>query len=149
MTNPDFHKAIRRFWWQHWLHYPVQGLLMGAAVVGGSYRSATGAALEPRLATWPVLLALLTVVPVLGVVLYALYRRMRPNLRRPTEQNLRIYQSRLFLRNSLASLVCLPLLASYVFTHAVFDLAASAAMLLALGWQTAPSATTYQRWLLS
>ena len=149
MTNPDFHEAIRRIWRLHWLHYPVQGLLMAAAVVGGSSRAAAGPTLEPRLATWPVLLALLAVVPVLGMVLYALYRRMRPNLRRPTEQNLRIYQSRLFLRNSLLSFVFLPLLASYVFTHAVFDLVAGGAMLLALGWRLAPSAKTYQRWLLS
>ena len=149
MTDADFHKAIRRIRWLHWLHYPVQGLLMGAVVLGGASHAAAGPTLEPRLATWPVLLLLGALVPVAGLLLYVLYGRMQPNLRRPAEENLRIYQGRTFLRNSLLSLVGLPMLASYVFTHAVFDLAACGAMLLALSWRTAPSATTYQRWLLS
>jgi hypothetical protein len=149
MTDAAFHKAIRRICWLHWLHYPVQALLMGAAVLLGGSRAAGGPTLEPRLATWPVLLLLLAAVPALGLVVLALYRRLRPSLRRPPEENLRIYLARIFLRNSLLSLVGLPMVASYLFTHAVFDLVAGGAMLLALGWRLAPSARTYQRWVIS
>ncbi|ALW85725.1 hypothetical protein AUC43_11875 [Hymenobacter sedentarius] len=149
MTDADFHKAIRRIRWLHWLHYPVQGLFMGVVVLVAGRHAAVGPTLEPRLATWPALLLLGALVPAVGVLLYVLYRRMQPNLRRPAELNLRVYQGRMFLRDSLLSLVGLPMLASYVFTHAVFDLVACGAMLLALSWRTTPSAKTYQRWLLT
>jgi hypothetical protein len=88
-------------------------------------------------------------VPAVGLLLYTAFRRMRPNLRRPSEENLRMYQGRIFIRNSLLGLVGLPMLASYVVTHKPFDLIAGAAMLLALSWRLAPSAQKYQRWLLS
>ncbi|SFP71256.1 hypothetical protein [Hymenobacter arizonensis] len=149
MTDADFRKAIRRLQWQHWLHYPVQGLLMGCVVLVAGSHTATGQTLEPRLATWPALLVLVALLPVAGLLLYSLYRRMRPNLRRLPEGNLRIYQGRLFLRNSLLALVPLPLLASYVVTHKPFDLLAAGGMLVALCWRLTPTATTYQRWLLS
>jgi hypothetical protein len=74
---------------------------------------------------------------------------MLPNLRRPAEENLRIYRGRIFLRNSLLNLVGLPMLASYAITHKPFDLVGCGAMLLALSWRMAPDAKTYQRWLLS
>jgi hypothetical protein len=149
MTDTDFHRAIRRIRWLHWVHYPAQALLMGGGVLAAGSRAAVGGTLEPRLATWPALLLLVALVPLVGVVLYGLYRRMRPNVRRPAEENLRIYLGRIFLRNSLLSLVGLPMLASYVITHKPFDLLAGGAMLLALSWRLAPTATTYQRWLLS
>ena len=149
MTNADFNRAIRYVRRVHWLHYPVQGLLMAGAVLLAGSRAAAGSSTEPQLATWPALLSLVALVPALGLVLAALYRRLRPSLRRPAEENLRIYLGRIFLRNSLASLVALPMLASYAFTHALFDAAASGAMLLALSWRLAPSAKTYQQWLLS
>ena len=148
MTDADFHQAIRRIRRRHWLHFPAQGLLVGAAMLATGSRTAVGATLEPRLATWPALLLLGALVPAVGLLLYGLYRRMRGNLRRPAEENLRIYQSRVFLRNSLLGLLPLPLLASYVVTHQALDLAAAAAMLLALSWRLAPSAKTYQQWLL-
>ncbi|WP_310392173.1 hypothetical protein [Hymenobacter sp.] len=149
MTDADFHQAIRRIRRLHWLHYPAQALLMGGAVLAAGSRTAVSTTLEPRLATWPALLLLGALVPVAGLLLFGLYRRMRGNLRRPAEENLRIYQSRVFLRNSLLSLLALPLLASYTVTHQVLDLVAGAVMLLALSWRLAPTAATYQRWLLS
>ncbi|MBF9237215.1 hypothetical protein I2I05_07380 [Hymenobacter sp. BT683] len=149
MTDADFRRTIRRLRWQHWLHYPVQGLVMGAVVLLAGPRTAVGPTLEPRLATWPVLLLLVALLLAAGLVLYAFYRRMQPNLRRPPEGNLRFYQGRIFLRNSLLALVPLPLLASYVLTHKPFDLIAAGAMLVALCWRLTPTAVTYQRWLLS
>ncbi|GAB3326329.1 hypothetical protein ACFQT0_13500 [Hymenobacter humi] len=149
MTDADFHRAIRRIRWLHWLHYLVQALVMGSVVLVVGRRAAVGNTLEPRLATWPALLLLATLVPAVGVLLYGVYRRMQPNLRRPAEENLRIYLCRIFIRNSLLGLVGLPMLASYLITHKPFDLIAAAGMLLALSWRLAPSAQKYQRWLLS
>ena len=149
MDNPAFQQAIRRIRWVHWLHYPLQTLLMGGAVLLAGQRAAVGPTLEPRLATWPVLLLLGGVVPLLGVVAYLVYRRLRPNIRRPAQENLRIYLGRIFLRNSLLCLAALPLLASYAVTHQLFDLVACVGVLVALAWQLAPSANSYQQWLLS
>jgi hypothetical protein len=87
-------------------------------------------------------------LPVAGLLLYGLYRSMRPSLRRAPEGNLRIYKARIFLRNSLLALVPLPLLASYVVTHKPFDLIAAGVMLVALCWRLTPTAKTYQAWLL-
>lgn len=149
MTDADFRIAIRRIRWLHWLHYPVQGLLMASVVLVAGSRAAVGPTLEPRLATWPVLLLLGALVPLAGLLLFALYRRMQPNLRRAPEGNMRIYQGRILLRNSLLALVPLPLLASYVVTHKPFDLIAAGLMLVALCWRLTPTAASYQRWLLS
>ena len=148
MNDADFALAIRRIRRQHWLHYPVQGLLMSSVLLLGSTRAAGGNTPEPTMATWPVLLGLLLLLPVLGLLLYAVFRQMQPNLRRPAALNLRVYQSRLFLRNSLLSLLGLPLLISFVFTRQPHELALCAAILMALSWQLAPSAATYQHWLL-
>ena len=148
MTDADFHQAIRRIRRRHWLHYPAQGLLMGGAVLAAGGRTAAGTALEPRLATWPVLLLLLALVPLAGLALRVVFRYMRPNLRRPAALNLRIYQGRVFLRNSLLGLLALPPLASWVVSRNPWELAVAAGVLLALGWQTAPTAAVYQRWLL-
>ena len=149
MTDADFHRAIRRIRRRHWLHYPVQALLMASGVLAGSGRAAVGPTLKPRLATWPALLGLLALVPIVGFLLYVVSRYLRPNLRRPAEENLRIYQGRVLLRNSLLGLLALPLLVSYAIGHHLLDLGLGGAMLLALGWQTRPSAQTYQRWLIS
>ena len=148
MTDADFHRAIRRIRRRHWLHYPVQALLMTGGVLAGSGRAAVGPTLEPRLATWPALLGLLALVPIVGFLLYAVSRYLRPNLRRPAEENLRIYQGRVLLRNSLLGLLVMPLLVSYVIGRRVPDLVLCGAILLALGWQTRPSAQAYQRWLI-
>jgi hypothetical protein len=149
MTDAEFHRSIRRIRGRHWLHYLAQALLMGGVVLAGSSKAATGTAPQPQLASWPALLLLGAVIPLLGVLLYVVARRMQPNLRQPAEQNLRIFQSRIFLRNSLLSLLALPLLVSYVFTRAPLDLVACIILLLALSFLTVPSAKAYQRWLLS
>lgn len=148
MTDADFHRAIGRIRRRHWLHYPVQALLMGGAVLAGSSRTAVGPTLEPRLATWPALLWLLALLPIVGFLLYAVSRSLRPNLRRPAKENLRIYQARVVLRNSLLGLLALPPLASYLIGNHPYDLVFGAAVLVALGWQTRPSAQAYQRWLV-
>jgi hypothetical protein len=147
--NADFHQAIGRIRRRHWLHYPVQGLLMASGVLAGSRQAAVGPTLEPRLATWPALLGLLALLPIVGFLLYIVSRYLRPNLRRPAEENLRIYQARVLLRDSLLGLLALPLLASYAIGHRVPDLVLCGVVLLALGWQTRPSAQTYQRWLIT
>ena len=149
MTDADFHRAIGRIRRRHWLHYPVQALLMAGGVLAGSRQAAVGPTLEPRLATWPALLGLLALLPVVGLLLYSVARYLRPNLRRPAEENLRIYQGRVLLRNSLLGLLALPLLVSYAIGHGVLDLVLCGAILVALGWQTRPSAQTYQRWLIT
>jgi hypothetical protein len=149
MTDADFHRAIQRIRTLHWAQYPVQGLLMAAVVVLWGSRAATGTSTEPRLATWPALLLLVALVPVAGLLLFMISRTLRPNLRRPAQENLRIYQARIFLRNSLLSLVALPMFAAYLFSHSALDLLLGAGMLAALSWRLAPSATTYQRWLIS
>lgn len=149
MTDADFHRAIRRIRWRHWLHYSIQALLMGALVLAGGNKAAAVTSAQPALASWPLLLLLGALLPVAGVLLYLISRRLTPNLRRPAEQNLRVYQSRMLLRNSLLSLLGLPLLVSYVFTRGPLELIACGVLLLALCLLTVPSAKAYQRWLLS
>jgi hypothetical protein len=149
MTDAEFHRAIGRIRWRHWLHYTAQALLMGTAVLGGAGRAASGSTLEPRLATWPLLLGLLAVVPLVGLLLYLVSRYLRPNLRRPARLNLRIYQGRQLLHNSLLGLLALPPLGSYAIGHHGLDLVLCGGILMATAWQTRPSAHTYQRWLLS
>ena len=121
---------------------------MAGGVLAGNSRGAVGPTREPRLATWPALLGLLALLPVMGGLLYIVSRYLRPNLRRPAAQNLRIYQGRVVLRNSLLGLLALPLLVSYALGHHPLDLGLAAVVLAALGWQTRPSAQTYQYWLL-
>ena len=122
---------------------------MGGGMLGAGGRTAVGTTPEPALTTWPVLLGLLALLPVVSVLLLLVSRYLRPNVRRPAEENLRIYQGRVLLRNSLLGLLALPLLASYVISHKPLDLVLCGAMLLALGWQTRPSAKAYQRWLVA
>jgi hypothetical protein len=149
MTDADYNRNIQRFRRAHWLHYSAQTLLMGAAGLATHRGVAGPAAINPQLATWPALLALAVAVPLLSVVLYAVSQSIRPNLRRPYAENMRIYLSRLIVRNSLLGLLGLPLLAAYLLTHQAAVLAAYATLLLWVGWRTLPSAKTYQRWLLA
>lgn len=148
MTDAEFHRAIGRIRGWHWLHYAAQALLMGSVVLGGAGRAAVGATLEPRLATWPLLLGLLAAVPLVGLLLYIITRALRPNLRRPAALNLRVYQGRLLLHNSLLGLLALPPLGAYALGHHRHDLVLCGAILVATAWQTRPSAHTYQHWLL-
>jgi hypothetical protein len=149
MTDAEYQANIQRFRRRHWLHFAVQGLLMGSAALLGRGRVAAPTAINPALATWPLLLALAAVLPLLGVVLYAVARSIRPNLRRPYAENMRLYQSRLIVRNSLLALLGLPPLAAYLVMRQPIDLVTYAAVLAVLGWRTAPSARAYQEWLLS
>ena len=121
---------------------------MAGVVLGlGSRIPGSAAAQQP--AAWPALLLLGAMVPVVGLLLYSVSRRLRPNLRRLAEDNLRIYKSRIFLRNSLLCLLILPLLVSYVLTHCLLEIICCGILLLVLPTFTAPSAKDYQRWLLS
>ncbi|MVN77137.1 hypothetical protein GO988_12445 [Hymenobacter sp. HMF4947] len=149
MTDEEYHQNMQRFRRRHWLHFGVQGGLLGGAALAGHHQPVALAAIDSRLATWPVLLALLVAVPLVSIVLYAVCQSIKPNLRRPYAENMRIYQSRLVVRNSLLGLLGLPLLAVYILTHHAGALVAYGALLLLLSRQTVPSAKTYQRWLLS
>ncbi|RZL14704.1 MAG: hypothetical protein EOO62_04745 [Hymenobacter sp.] len=149
MTDAEYHFNIRRFRRRHWLHYAAQGLLMGSAVLAVRPRIAGPGEDTPQLATWPLLLAVLAALPVLSLVLYGVCRAIRPNVRRPYAENMRLYQSRLVVRNSLLVLLGLPLLAGYLLQPQPLYLAGYAALLAGLAWQTAPTARAYQHWLLS
>jgi hypothetical protein len=149
MTDAEFHSNIRRIWRGHWWHYPIQALITGGPILAIGSRTAGATATNPRFATWPALLLLAALVPLVSVAVYGINKRLQPNLRRPYEANMRIYQGRIMLRNSLLGLLGLPLLASYLLTHEAIDLVTYAAVLLLLAWQTAPTAQKYQRWLLS
>jgi hypothetical protein len=148
MNNADFHQAIRRIRRLHWLHYPVQALVMAGVVLGLGSRL-PGAATSEQAAAWPGLVLLGAMVPVVALLLHSVSRRLRPNLRRLAEDNLRIYKSRIFLRNSLLGLLLLPVLVSYVLTHGWLEIVCCVILLLVLPILTAPSAKAYQRWLLS
>lgn len=148
MNNADFHKAIRRIRRLHWLHYPVQALVMACVVLGFGSRL-PGAATSGQVAAWPGLVLLGAMVPIVGLLLHSVSRRLRPNLRRLAEDNLRIYKSRIFLRNSLLGLLLLPVLVSYVLTRGQLEIVCCVMLLLVLPILTAPSAKAYQRWLLS
>ncbi len=149
MTDTEYNLAIQRFRRSHWLHFGVQGLLMSGVALAGKGKLAAATASNSGLITWPFLVALALVLLLLSLVLYAVCRGIRPNLRRPYAENMRIYQSRLVVRNSLAGLLGLPLLAANLFTHQGVALVAYAGLLLLLSWQLVPSARTYQCWLLS
>jgi hypothetical protein len=149
MDNAHFHLAIRRIRRLHWLQYLVQTLLMAGVVLGLGSRIASTGATVPKVASWPAVLLLGLMIPVVGLLMYSVSRRLRPNLRRLAEENLRIYQSRIFLRNSLLTFFILPLLVSYVLTHGLLEIVCSGILLVILPLLTAPSAKDYQRWLLS
>lgn len=149
MTDAEYHFNIQRFRRRHWLHYVVQGLLMGAALLAVRPSLAGPGEDTPRLATGTNMLVLLAAIPLMSLLLYGVCWAIRPNVRRPYAENMRLYQSRLVVRNSLLALLGLPLLAAYLLQPQLLYLAAYAALLLALAWQTAPTARTYQHWLLS
>ncbi|SNR62996.1 MULTISPECIES: hypothetical protein [Hymenobacter] len=148
MTNAEFHLAIGRIRRLHWMHFPVQALVMLGVVLGASSQVGVGSGSQTHLASWPALVLLAALVPVVSMLLYIISRRLRPNIRRLAEENMRIYQSRIFLRNSLLSLLGLPLLASYFLTREVLELLACGALLLGMCLATVPTAKEYQRWLL-
>lgn len=149
MNNPDFHRAIGRIRRRHWLHYAVQSLLMGGLVLA-MRRTLVVTGPEPLpLSSGPGLALLAGAALLAGLGLRWLRRRMVPNLRRRAEENLRVYQSRMVLQNSLLLLSGLPLLLAYGLVGSLPALAAYIALMPVMGRLTAPSAEAYQRWLLS
>ena len=149
MTDAEYLLNIRRFRRAHWLHYVGQTLLAAGASLMGRGQIASLHAIDPQLATWPALLLLAVALPLLGVVLYGVCQSIKPNLRRPYAENMRLYQSRMVVRNSLLGLACLPVVAAYLLTHNLLDVVLYAGLLVFLSRATVPTAQKYQRWLLT
>jgi hypothetical protein len=122
---------------------------MATLVLVAGRRTAGSGAVNPQLATWPALLLLGGLLLLVGVLVYLVSSRIKPNLRRPAAENLRLYKSRVFLRNSLLGLTGLPPLVTYTITKSPIDLIFFGCLLLTLCVVMAPSAKTYQRWLIS
>ncbi|SDY33944.1 hypothetical protein [Hymenobacter psychrophilus] len=148
MNNPNFHRAIGRIRRRHWLHYAVQSLLMGTLVLAINRLLATGGVGTAPLASGGRMALLAGGGVLAGLGLLWLRRRMVPNLRRLAEENLRIYQSRILLQDSLLLLSGLPLLLAYGLVGSLPALGAYVVLLPLLARLTAPSAEAYQRWLL-
>ncbi len=149
MNNPDFHRAIGRIR-RHWLHYLVQTLLMAGLVLAATQALTTlRPARRAALYSGPIMGLLAGLALLVGLGLLVLARRMVPNLRRLATENLRIYQGRVLLHDSMLLLSGLPLLLAYGVAGSVPALVAYAGLIPLLGWLTAPSAPAYQRWLLS
>lgn len=149
MENPAFAAAIRRIRRLHYLHYPVQGVLMAVLVLAAGRHAARGGTENPQLATWPMLFWVLALLAVVGVLVSFISSYIKPNLRRPAAENLRLYQGRIFLRNSLLGLACLPPLAAHALTGDGWNLLFFACLLLAPCLVTAPTARSYQKWLIA
>lgn len=149
MDDHAYHQAIRRIRRWHFLHYPAQAALMAALVLAAGRRAAPGHAAEPQLATWPALFGVVALLAVVSVLVSFVSSYIKPNLRRPAAENLRLYQGRVFLRDSLLALAGLPPLAAHALHAEALNLLCFAVLLFTLCWLTAPSARTYQRWLIS
>ena len=148
MADPTYDKAIRSIRRLHWLHYPTQAAIMAALVLVAGRRTAGSGDVNPTLATWPALLLLGGLLVLVGVLVYLVSSQIKPNLRRPEAENLRLYKSRIFLRNSLLGLLGLPPLITYTITKSPVDLLFFGCLLLTLCVVMTPSAKTYQRWLI-
>lgn len=149
MDDSAYHTAIRRIRRWHFLHYPAQGALMAALVLAAGRHAAAGPAENPRLATWPALFWVVALLAVVGVLVSFVSSYIKPNLRRPAAENLRLYQGRIFVRNSLLGLACLPPLAAHALTGDGWNLLFFGCLLLVPCLVAAPSARSYQRWLIS
>lgn len=149
MDDHAYHHAIRRIRRFHYLHYPAQGALMATLVLAAGRRTASGTAVNPQLATWPLLFMAVGLLMLVGGLIYLISAYIRPNLRRPPAENLRLYQSRIFLRNSLLGLACLPPLAAHVLSGEWWNLLFFGCLLLVPCLVAAPSARSYQKWLIS
>jgi hypothetical protein len=148
MVDPTYNEAIRRIRRLHWLHYPAQAAVMATLVLAAGRRTAGSEDVNPQIATWPALLLLGGLLLLVGVLVYLVSAQIKPNLRRPEAENLRLYKSRIFLRNSLLALLGLPPLVTYTITKSPVDLVFFGCLLLTLCVVMVPSAKTYQRWLI-
>ncbi|UOR07562.1 hypothetical protein MUN82_10795 [Hymenobacter aerilatus] len=130
----------------HILQYLVlAGLMLTLVLLTGQPRHSAD---TKQTTTLVVVLLLVLLVLVVGGI-YLLFRRMRPNLRRPEAENLRIYQSVVLLRNSFLSLVSLPPLLLYHLTGEWVNLLSFGALLVVLCVLTLPTERKFRRWLLT
>ena len=136
--------TIRRLRRVHVLQYLVlAGLMLGMVLLAGHGLQA--ASTRQNMAPVVALLLVLLMLVVGGI--YLVFQRIRPNLRRPEVENLRIYQSAVLLRNSFLALVSLPPLMLYHLTSNWLDLAFFGLLLTALCALTLPTEGRFRRWL--
>ncbi|QNE38850.1 hypothetical protein F1C16_04415 [Hymenobacter sp. NBH84] len=138
--------AIRRIRRMHILQYLVLGGLMLTLVLLTDHRLQTT---NTRQNTALVVVLLLVLLVLVMGGIYLVFRRMRPNLRRPEAENLRIYQSVVLLRNSFLALVSLPPLLLYHLTSEWVNLLFFGVLLVALCVLTLPTERKFRRWLLT
>ena len=136
--------AIRRLRRMHVLQYLVLAGLMLALVLAAGHGLQAG---RTRQNLAPVVALLLVLVLLVVGGIYLVFRRIRPNLRRPEAENLRIYQSAVLLRNSFLALVSLPPLMLYHLTSNRLDLALFGVLLTVLCALTLPTEGKFRRWL--
>ncbi|GGF24292.1 hypothetical protein [Hymenobacter cavernae] len=135
-------QRIRRI---HFAQFPVQAALMVLLVFSTGHRlRVTGSAPSPA----PAILALSLLLLVVGACLYLVSKRIRPNLRRPEEQNRKLYLSGIILRNSFLGILGLPPLMIYHTSRNWPDALFFGVLLLALCLLTVPTEQKYRRWLL-
>jgi protein-S-isoprenylcysteine O-methyltransferase Ste14 len=137
--------AIQRIRRVHFAQFPVQATLMILLTLSAGHRlRSTTTTSSPA----PAILALGLLLLIVGGCLYLVSKRIRPNLRRPEEQNRRLYLSGIILRNSFLGILGLPPLMIYHVTGHWLDLVFFAALLLFLCLLTAPTEPKYRQWLL-
>lgn len=137
--------AIQRVRTVHFVQFPVQAALMMLLAFSTGHRLQSKTA--PSSST-PAILALFLLLVVVGACVYLVSKRIRPNLRRPEEQNRRLYLSGIILRNSFLGLLGLPPLMIHQVTGQKLDFVVFFALLLTLCLLTAPTEPKYRRWLL-
>jgi len=138
--------AIRRIRFVHIVQYLVLAGLMLALVLVADHRVQT---IDNKQNTTSLIALLLVLVVLVMGGIYLVFRRIRPNLRRPEAENLRIYQSAVLLRNSFLALVSLPPLLLYHLTNEWINLLFFGVLLVALCVLTLPTERKYRRWLLT
>ena len=149
MDEQAFSRAIGHLRRQHFLHYALQAALMAGLVLAAGRRLAGNGTENPKLATWPLLLAMLALLAIVGVLVQFVSGYIKPNPQRPAAENLRLYQGRVFLRDSLLGLAALPPLAAYALGGGGWNPVFFAVLVLVPCVVTAPSGAAYRRWLVS
>ncbi|MEJ7664477.1 MAG: hypothetical protein WKG07_35680 [Hymenobacter sp.] len=139
---PRRHSRIRR----SLLLLPVQALLMGGAVLATLGRIAGPGAAIRALATWPALLLLLALLPLLNFAALRYFAVYAAQFATALRRKYASPQSRLLLRNSLLGLLGLPLVVAYLLAAAL-DLLAPPPCWGCWPGAHAPNAE-YQRWLI-
>jgi len=129
----------------HFAQFPIQAALMLLLAFSTGHRLSTVASAPAPTTTILTLSLLLLVV---GACVYLVSKRIRPNLRRPEEQNRRLYMSGIILRNSFLGILGLPPLMIYHTSGDWLDLLFFGLLLLALCLLTVPTEQKYRRWLL-